>query len=87
MSYRYITLDDAEGIDGGPRYEIDDAHGFTVCIVDDEDQARLFCAAQDLLEAAVLAEDALSDLARSDDGTCSISALHGLRDAIAKVKP
>jgi hypothetical protein len=55
MTYHYTKLDDGEGIDGQPRYEIDDIHGFTVCIVDDEDTARLFCAAPDLLEAAELA--------------------------------
>lgn len=49
MTYRYTKLDDHEGLDGGPRYEIDDFEGFTVCIVDDEDTARLFCAAPDLL--------------------------------------
>ena len=49
MTYKFTRLDDHEGLDGGPRYEIDDVHGFTVCIVDDEETARLFCAAQGLL--------------------------------------
>jgi hypothetical protein len=46
--------------------------------------AILIAAAPDLLHAAELAADALNDLARSDDGTCSISALHSLRAAIAR---
>jgi hypothetical protein len=49
MTYRYTKLDDDEGLDGGPRYEIDDVRGFTICVVDDEETARLFCAAQGLL--------------------------------------
>jgi len=43
-------------------------------------------AAPGLLEAAILAEDVLSEIARLDDGTPSISALGLLRAAIAKVK-
>jgi len=49
--YYYTMLDDHEGLDGGPRYEINDAENFTVCIVDDEAEARLFCAAPELLAA------------------------------------
>ena len=41
-------------------------------------------AAKDLLDAAILAEDVLSDLARDDDGTPSVSALLQLRAAIRK---
>lgn len=51
MSYRIHKLDDGEGPDNGPRYEIDDPHGFTICVVDDEDTARLFAAAPKLLTA------------------------------------
>jgi len=40
----------------------------------------------ELLEALELCEEALSELARSDDGTPSISALHAARAAIAKAK-
>jgi transcription initiation factor IIE alpha subunit len=43
--------------------------------------ARLIAAAPDLLEALELCEDVL---ARLDDGTPSISALHAARAAIAK---
>jgi hypothetical protein len=43
-------------------------------------------AAEDMLAALELCEDALSDLARLDDGTCSISALHSARAAITKAK-
>jgi len=56
-----------------------------------EQQSRqhvaLIAVAPALLYAAELAEDALRDLARSDDGTCSISALHALRDAISRTRP
>lgn len=58
MTYRYTKLDDGEGLDGGPRYEIEEVCGFVSCVVDDEDTARLFCAAPDLLEAL---EDLLAD--------------------------
>jgi hypothetical protein len=50
------------------------------------EDARLCLAADDLLEALALCENALSDLARLDDGTCSVSALHAARAAIAKAK-
>jgi hypothetical protein len=46
--------------------------------------ARLIAAAPDLLEALELCEDVLAELARLDDGTPSISALHAARAAIAK---
>ena len=45
-------------------------------------RAQLQKAARDLLAAAVLAEEVLSDLARLDDGTPSVSALNLLRAAI-----
>ncbi len=87
MTYRYTKLDDGEGLDGEPRYEIDDVHGFTVCIVDEEDEARLFCAAPDLL-------DALADLVerdRTEAASCGFSDdemswLEDARRAIAKAK-
>ena len=69
-----------------PRYEINDFN-FTVCIVDDEDTARRFAAALDMLAALELCEDVLSDLARLDGGTPSISALDLFRTAIAKARP
>ena len=46
---------------------------------------RLLCeAAPEMLEALELCEDVLSELARSDDGTPSISALNMARAAIAR---
>ena len=60
MTYRYTKLDDGEGPDGGARYEIDEVHGFTVCVVDDEETARLFCAAPDMLAALEQALEALN---------------------------
>jgi hypothetical protein len=51
------------------------------------DKVRRLCdAAPALLEALELCEDVLSELARSDDGTPSISALQLARAAIAKAK-
>lgn len=47
-------------------------------------ERRLCDAAGDMLEALQLCEDVLSDLARLDDGTPSISALNAARKAIAK---
>ena len=44
------------------------------------------CAATEMLDALELCEDALADLARLDDGTPSVSALHAARAAIAKAK-
>ena len=51
-----------------------------------DDDLRLRLAARDLLDALELCEDVLSEFARLDDGTPSISALHAARDAIAKAK-
>lgn len=48
--------------------------------------AQLIAAAPEMLAALQLCEDVLSDLARLDDGTPSISALHMARDAIAKAE-
>ena len=52
--------------------------------IDPEESVRL--AAAELLEALELCEDALSELARLDDGTPSISALDAARATIAKAK-
>jgi hypothetical protein len=49
-------------------------------------ESLLLDAASDMLEALELCEDVLSELARLDDGTPSVSALHTARDAIAKAK-
>lgn len=64
MTYRITKLDDGEGPDQGPRYEIDDPHGFTICVVDDEDTARLFAAAFDMREALAMALQALNTAPR-----------------------
>ncbi len=48
--------------------------------------ARLIAAAPEMLEALRLCEDALSELARTDDGTPSISALLMIRAIIAKTR-
>jgi hypothetical protein len=53
--------------------------------IDPEESVRLVAA--ELLEALELCEDALSELARLDDGTPSISALGAARAAITKAKP
>ena len=68
------------------RYEINDAENFTICIVDDRAKAELIVAAPEMLDALILCEDALSELARLDDGTPSISALIAARSAIARAK-
>jgi hypothetical protein len=52
----------------------------------DEKRQALYDAAADMLEALRLCEQVLSDLARTDDGTPSVSALHMARDAIAKAE-
>jgi hypothetical protein len=49
-------------------------------------EEALQSAASDLFAALKLCEDALSELARLDDGTLSISALNAARKAIAKVE-
>jgi hypothetical protein len=46
--------------------------------------ARLIKAAPDMLEALELCQEVLTELARVDDGTPSISALNAARAAIAK---
>jgi hypothetical protein len=50
----------------------------------DEANVRLIAAAPRMLEALHLCEDVLSDLARLDDGTPSVSALNMLRTVIAQ---
>ena|SRR5271168_1372263 len=49
--------------------------------------ARVMAAGAEMLEALEFCEDVLAELARLDDGTPSISALHAARAAIAKAKP
>ncbi len=89
MIYRYSKLDDNEGLDGGPRFEIDDHHNFTICVVDEEDTARLFTAAADLLEAGQAALDYLTDHAIDLEGEPEqfLARIRiDLADAIAKAK-
>ena len=87
MTYRYTKLDDEEGINGQPRYEIDATYGFTVCVVDDEDTARLFCAAPDLSDAL----ERLVERDRAEAAACGFTDdemtwLEDGRRALAKVK-
>ena len=42
---------------------------------------------KELLEVLHLCEEVLSHYARLDDGTPSVSALHGVRDLIARMQP
>ena len=51
------------------------------------DDLWLRLASREMLEALELCEEVLAELARLDDGTPSISALHLARAAIAKAKP
>lgn len=56
-------------------------------LMDEANVPRRLCEhAAALLEALELCEDALSDLARTDDGTPSVSAMNMARAAIAAVK-
>ena len=86
MTHRYTILDDHEGLDGGPRYEIDDFHGFTVCIVNDEETARLFCAAEKLLQALILMVDIFAPDHESDFAGLGMGHFLVARAAIAAVK-
>jgi hypothetical protein len=72
----------------GPSYDWDE---FEICADDASEYIRCLkperaaeIAAQEMLEALRLCEEVLSDLARLDDGTPSVSALNMARDAIAK---
>jgi hypothetical protein len=79
---RIVHIEDPEG--NTVHYDVPLDGYFLRC---GSDKDRLLCdAAPDMLEALELCEDALSDLARLDDGTPSISALNMARDAIAKAK-
>ena len=60
-----------------------DRNGFEVAAWRD-DEMRLRLASRDMLAALELCVDCLADLARLDDGTPSVSALHLARAAIAK---
>jgi hypothetical protein len=48
--------------------------------------ASLISAATEMFDALELCEEVLAWLARLDDGTPSVSALHMARDALAKAK-
>jgi hypothetical protein len=68
-----------------------DWNEFLVCADNSDEYLRYYepalaaeIAAQEMLEALRLCEEVLSDLARLDDGTPSVSALHMARAAIAK---
>ena len=84
---RFITAPDPAGVHP-------DIYIAEIVEADDEDRlatpeqqyanGELIAAAPEMLEALQLCEEALSDLARLDDGTPSISALHMARDAIAR---
>jgi hypothetical protein len=67
------------------RFIVTAADGETeICgVVANKADAFLIAAAPKMLEALRLCEDVLSELARLDDGTPSISALNMLRTAIA----
>jgi hypothetical protein len=78
-----------EPCDGGAKCDWDE---FEIVSEEDADEHVRYLepalsaeiAAPELLEAAILAEDVLSELARLDDGTPSVSALSLLRAAIKK---
>jgi hypothetical protein len=61
------------------------AAGDEAALWQDED-LRLRLAAGDLFEALESCVDCLADLARTDDGTPSVSALDQARAAIARIK-
>jgi hypothetical protein len=64
---------------------VHDAAGDEVELWQDED-LRLRLAAGDLFDALDLCVECLSDLARLDDSTLSVSALEQARAAIARIK-
>ena len=64
---------------------VSDAAGDEAALWQDED-LRLRLAAGDLFDALELCVECLSELARLDDGTPSVSALDRARAAIARVK-
>jgi len=77
---RIVHIEDAEGNTIFHDVALD---GFF--LRDGGEKERLLCdAAQDMLDALQLCEDVLSDLARLDDNTSSVSALNMTRAAIAK---
>jgi hypothetical protein len=87
MTFRYTKLDDGEGLDGGPRFEIEEVCGFVSCVVDDEDTARLFCAALDLLEALEeLVERERAEAASNGFTDDEMAWLEDSRRAIRKAK-
>jgi hypothetical protein len=49
--------------------------------------ARMMALAPEMFDALELCEDALAELLRLDDGTCSTSGLFAAREALAKARP
>ena len=86
---RFITAPDPKG----RHFDI-----YIAEIVDEDDEGRLppkrqrranasvISAATEMFDALQLCEEVLAWLARLDDGTPSVSALHMARDALAKAK-
>jgi len=82
VSKRIVHIEDPEGHTVAYDVPLD---GYSLRSGGDKD--RLLCdAAADMLEALELCEDVLSELARLDDGTPSVSARNMARAAIAKAK-
>ena len=79
---RIVWIEDAEGNTIIEEVALDDCY-----LRYGGDKERALCdAAKDMLDALELCEDVLSELARLDDGTPSITALNAARTAIAKGK-
>lgn len=79
---RIVHIEDPEGNTVAHDIALD---GFFLRSGGDKD--RTLCdAAAEMLEALRLCEDVLSELARLDDGTPSVSALNAVRAAIAKAE-
>jgi hypothetical protein len=79
---RIVAIEDEEGNTIAEEVPLDDCFLYS-----GGEKARLLCdAAPAMLEALELCSEVLSDLARLDDGTPSISALNMARAAIAKAE-
>jgi len=79
---RIIHIEDPEG-----RLLYEDIHLDDWHFRHGGEKDRLLCdAAAEMLEALELCEDALSELARIDNGTPSVSALKAARAAIARAR-
>jgi hypothetical protein len=74
VSKRIVYIEDAEGNTMFHEVALDD---YALCLESER---------AEMLEALELCEDVLSDLARLDDGTPSISALNMVRDILSKAK-